>query len=190
MLLTITSLFEKIFLNNKKYFLYDLVMPKITYFVISLICIFLLCFALFLQHVGWLGVHYPPCPLCIFQRISFLGIALCCLGAYLINPVRKTFHLLAIAFAGAGLAVALRHAWVIAHPEVSCGIDPLEVFINQFSVVQAMPFFFKADGFCNVPLPPVFFLSVPSWSLLFFCVLFEHLVSTGWTLFKSSESSR
>ncbi len=176
-------------MSNKNIFLYDLVMPKITYLIISFICFFLLCFALFLQHVGWLGVHYPPCPLCIFQRIGFLGIALSCLGAYLISPLRKSFHLLAIIFALAGLAVALRHSWVIAHPEVSCGIDPLEVFINQFSFVESLAFFFKADGFCSTPLPPVFFLSVPSWSLLFFCVLFQNLTTSGWSLFRSKDNT-
>jgi disulfide bond formation protein DsbB len=65
---------------------------------------------------------------------------------------------------------------VIAYPESSCGLDPLEVFINQFSFVQAIPFFFKADGFCSMPLPPILFLSVPSWSLLFFCIFFILLI--------------
>jgi disulfide bond formation protein DsbB len=173
---------------QKKIFLYDLRMFKITHISTSLICLFLLCFALFLQHFGWLGAHYPPCPLCIFQRIGFLGIGLCSLGAYSVKPLRKVFHLLAIVFAFAGLAVALRHAWVLSHPETSCGVDPLEIFINQFSIVQSLPFFFKADGFCSMPLPPVFYLSVPHWSLLFFS-LFSIILTLQWFrifLFKKS----
>jgi disulfide bond formation protein DsbB len=132
------------------------------------LCFLLLGFALFLQHQGWMGVHYPPCPLCIFQRIGFLGIGISSLLAFLINPLRKLFGGLALVFAVFGLGVALRHNWVILHPETSCGIDPLEVFINQFSIVNTFPFFFKADGFCSMPLPPIFFLTVPQWSLFFF----------------------
>jgi disulfide bond formation protein DsbB len=146
-------------------------MIKKVHFLVFCLCIFLLGFALYLQHQGWLGVHYPPCPLCIFQRIGYLGIGLACLVAYLISPWRKLFNGIALLFALFGLGVALRHAWVIVHPESACGIDPLEVFINQFSIVNQLPYFFKADGFCSMPLPPVFFLTVPQWSLLFFCAL-------------------
>jgi disulfide bond formation protein DsbB len=143
-------------------------MNKKIYFLYFLTCFFLLGFALFLQHQGWEGVHYPPCPLCIFQRIGFLGIGFACLLAFFIRPMRIFFHWVAILFSVFGLGVALRHAWVIHYPETSCGVDPLEVFINQFSIVNQLSFFFKADGFCSLPLPPVFGLSIPQWSLLFF----------------------
>jgi len=147
-------------------------MSKNSYLFVFIICSCLLGFALYIQHIGWLGVHYPPCPLCILQRVAFLLIALMCLAAYCFEKSRKIFYYLALLSSLAGIATAIRHQWVIAHPESSCGLDPLEVFINQFSFVQAVPSFFKADGFCSMPLPPILFLSVPSWSLLFFCVLF------------------
>jgi disulfide bond formation protein DsbB len=127
--------------------------------------------ALVLQHYGWQGVHYPPCPLCILQRIAFLGVAIVSFFAYLLPRFRIPFHLLSLLAALGGLGIALHHQWVIYHPEVACGLDPLEVFINQFEIVRALPFFFKADGFCSMPLPPILYLSVPDWSLLFFCVL-------------------
>ena len=59
-------------------------MHKNFYLLISLICSFLLGFALFIQHQGWLGVHYPPCPLCILQRIAFLGLFFSCINAFLV----------------------------------------------------------------------------------------------------------
>jgi disulfide bond formation protein DsbB len=145
-------------------------MSKNSYLFIFIACSCLLGFALYIQHIGWLGVHYPPCPLCILQRIAFLLIALMCLMAYCFEKTRKVFYFLALLASLSGLAIALRHQWVIAHPEFSCGLDPLEVFINQFNIVQMAPSFFKADGFCSMPLPPILFLSVPSWSLLFFCL--------------------
>jgi disulfide bond formation protein DsbB len=147
-------------------------MSKNSYLFVFIACSCLLGFALYIQHIGWLGVHYPPCPLCILQRIVFLIIAMTCLMAYFFEKTRKILYYLALFTSLLGIAIALRHQWVIAHPESSCGLDPLEVLINQFSIVQAVPFFFKADGFCSMPLPPILFLSVPNWSLLFFCFFF------------------
>ena len=156
-------------------------MSKIYYLTLFLICSILLAFALWIQHYGWFGVQYPPCPLCIFQRVAFLMIALFCFCGFLFFPMKRIFHYLALFFAFIGLATALRHQWVIAHPEASCGLDPLEVWINQLPIVHAAPYFFKADGFCSMPLPPIFFLSVPLWSLLFFAV-FICLLSAPWFL--------
>jgi disulfide bond formation protein DsbB len=147
-------------------------MSKNSYLFVFIACSCLLGFALYIQHIGWLGVHYPPCPLCILQRIAFLLIALMSLMAFCFQKTRKFFYYLALLASISGMTIAIRHQWVIAHPESSCGLDPLEVLINQFSFVQAVPSFFKADGFCSMPLPPIFFMSVPNWSLLFFCLLF------------------
>ena len=146
-------------------------MPKTSYLLVSLLCFFLLGIALFLQHVGVNGVHYPPCPLCILQRIGFLFVGLSSLFAFFNTKIRISFHLFALFASLFGLIIALRHAYVIAYPEISCGLDPLEVFINQFEMVKALPFFFKADGFCSKPLPPIFGLSVPNWSLIWFLIL-------------------
>jgi disulfide bond formation protein DsbB len=156
-------------------------MSKNSYLFLFVACSCLLSFALYIQHLGWLGVHYPPCPLCILQRIAFLLIAVMCLMAFCFEKTKKIFYYLALLACLSGVVIALRHQWVIAYPESSCGLDPLEVFINQFSFVQAIPFFFKADGFCSMPLPPILFLSVPMWSLLFFAVLIC-LLSALWFL--------
>ena len=140
-----------------------------------LFCCFLLSIALFLQHVGLNGIHYPPCPLCILQRIGFLLVGISCLLAYFFSRSRLVFDLLAWLASLFGLLVALRHAYVIAYPQISCGLDPLEVFINQFDIVQTFSFFFKADGFCSSPLPPIIGLSVPNWSLIGFIILIMYL---------------
>jgi len=44
-----------------------------------------------------------------------------------------------------------------------------------------MPYFFKADGFCSMPLPPILFLTVPQWSLVFFS---GFLLMLLWALLK------
>ncbi len=144
----------------------------------------LVAFAVILQQVGYQGVSFLPCPLCILQRVGYLGVALACLLAAGISPLRKLFHGLAILTAGYGVAVAGHHVWLLSHPGESCGIDPLELWINQFQVVNALPWLFKADGLCSAKLPAILGLQVPEWSLLWFIVLFLVLLVT---LFKKQK---
>lgn len=146
-------------------------MKKSFYISLILICLFLLGSALWLQHQGYDGVNFAPCPLCILQRVSYAGIAVSCLFAIGLVRFRVFFHILAIISAVFGLSMAIRQLWVIANPNVSCGIDPLEVFINQIALTQSVPWFFKADGFCSAPLPPLLGLSVPVWSLIWLSIL-------------------
>ena len=153
-------------------------MRAIYYFFFSLICLGLLGTALWLQHYGYSGINYAPCPLCILQRIGYLGIGIACLFAGIFKPLRKLLHLVAIGFGLFGFAVACRQIWVIIHPTVSCGLDPLEVFINRFGLTQSAPWFFKADGFCSAPLPPLLGLSVPTWSVIWFAILLTSLIIT------------
>ena len=140
--------------------------------LLALFCFVALGVALFLQHIGLNGVYYPPCPLCILQRVAFLCVGMLCLVVYFLPKLAFVMHLSAWLSALFGLLVALRQAYVIAYPEVSCGLDPLEVFINQFWFVQQLPFFFKADGFCSMPLPPILGLSIANWSLIGLLSLF------------------
>ena len=141
------------------------------YLSFSAICLSLLSLALWLQHHGYQGVNFAPCPLCVLQRIAYLGMAAICLLALGFKNFRWIFNITSIGFLSFGLAVATRHLWVIAHPETLCGLDPLEVFINQFGLTQSVPWFFKADGFCSAPLPPLLGLSVPVWSFIWLAIL-------------------
>lgn len=162
-------------------------MKRIHYLIISLLCLCLLTTALYLQYWGYEGINFAPCPLCILQRVGYLGVMLFCLLAATFNSSRKLFHWFAIGSAGYGLATASRQIWVIIHPGSSCGIDPLEVFINQFALTRSIPWFFRADGFCSTPLPPILGLSVPAWSLVWFTILLVSLF-IGLFCFKSKKS--
>jgi disulfide bond formation protein DsbB len=146
-------------------------MKRSQYLLISLISLGLVVFAVILQQVGYQGVSFLPCPLCILQRVGFLGIAVACVMAASVDPLRKLFHGLAILAAGYGVAVAGHHVWLLSHPGASCGIDPLELWINQFQVVQGLPWLFKADGLCSAQLPAILGLQVPEWSLMWFSIL-------------------
>lgn len=148
------------------------------YFYLSFLSLGLVVFAVILQQTGYQGVSFLPCPLCILQRVGYLGIAIAGFMAAGFAPLRKWFHGLAIISAAYGLSVAGRQVWLLSHPETSCGIDPLETWINQFQLVKNLPWLFKADGLCSAQLPAILGLQVPEWSLLWFGVFFFILVIT------------
>jgi len=157
---------------------YDSYMSTLRYFYLSLFSLCLVIFAVLLQQSGYQGVSFLPCPLCILQRVGYLGVAIFCLLAIGISRLRPIFHILALISAAYGVSVAGRQVWLLSHPETSCGIDPLETWINQFQLSQVIPWLFRADGLCSARLPAIFGLQVPEWSLLWFTVLFLILLGT------------
>lgn len=157
-------------------------MQKKYYLYIVALCWSFIGYALFLQHLGWEGVLYAPCPLCILQRLAYLGIAKACLLAYLLPRYRKACHALGVLAGLLGLGVSARHLWVIANPTVSCGLDPLEIWINQWSLVRWFDWILKADGLCSAPLPPVFGVTVPVWSFIWLVILTITLTVTYFTV--------
>jgi disulfide bond formation protein DsbB len=153
-------------------------MKRTQYLFLSIFSLSLVIFAVILQQVGYQEVSFPPCPLCILQRIGYLGVAISCLLAASIPLLRKLFHGLAMLAAGYGVAVAGHHVWLLYHPGESCGIDPLELWINQFQVANKLPWLFKADGLCSAKLPAILGLQVPEWSLVWFATLLLVLLIT------------
>jgi len=157
-------------------------MSSVRYLYISLFSLGLVIFAVILQQSGYQGISFLPCPLCILQRVGYLAIAIFCFLAVGIPIFRKLFHALALLSAAYGVSVAGRQVWLLSHPETSCGIDPLEIWINQFQLSKDIPWLFKADGLCSAKLPAILGLQVPEWSLFWFSVLFLVLLVT---LFKN-----
>ena len=135
---------------------------------IALGCIAALCVAMYLQHV----MGMLPCPLCVIQRYLFLAVAvLCLIGVATRMP--KLWGGLALLGAIGGAGVAGRHVYILAHPGLSCGIDPLQTALNKVFTAEYLPFLFQANGMCEDALAPVLGLSIPQWSLVSFslCVL-------------------
>jgi disulfide bond formation protein DsbB len=132
--------------------------------------------ALYLQH----GLDMLPCPLCVIQRYLFIAIGVFALiGAYTSKP--KALAGLGLLAALGGLGTAGKHLWVLAHPGLSCGIDPMETFLNKIPTATALPFLFKADGLCEDALAPWFGLSIPQWSFLWFGLF---TLALGWALIR------
>jgi disulfide bond formation protein DsbB len=144
--------------------------------IVAVISFALLGVALYLQHVQ----NMLPCPLCIIQRYAFAAVGIICLVfAMLPRGAIKPGALLGALAALAGAGVAGWHLWVKAHPDVSCGIDPLETSLNNIPSAELLPFLFKADGLCTTEYDPILGLSIPQWSLFWFAV-FAILLIWAW----------
>ena len=151
-----------------------MIKPRTLLLSIAAACIALLAAAMVLQHV----MNMLPCPLCVIQRYLFLAIAIATLGGVAARQ-QKWGAGTALLCAVGGLGVAGRHLYILAHPGLSCGIDPLETSLNKVFTAHFLPFMFKADGLCEAALAPFFGLSIPQWAFLWFA-LFG--IALAWTL--------
>ncbi|MGO4381095.1 disulfide bond formation protein B [Pseudoduganella sp. RAF53_2] len=131
----------------------------------AIVCFGLIGVAMYLQHV----LYLLPCPLCVIQRYLFITIGIACLiGAFGKPKVGAGLGLLA---ALGGLVAVGKHLWVLAHPGLSCGIDPMETFLNKIPTATALPWLFYADGLCENATDGFLGLSIPQWSAIWFVIL-------------------
>ncbi|MCH8552563.1 MAG: disulfide bond formation protein B [Natronospirillum sp.] len=115
----------------------------------------------------------PPCPLCIFQRIGFMAVALVLLIAALHGPgtrgVRVYGGLLLVAgLVGAG--VALRHLWLQWSPPTTvaaCG-PGLQFMLDNYALSDALNAVFQGSGDCSDQHWSFLGFSIPGWSLIWF----------------------
>lgn len=145
--------------------------PRRVFAGFALIGLALLAEALILQHLKGLA----PCPLCVMQRAGFLLIVLIAAAGAIHQPsVRGAVgYSAALALmALAGMAVAIRHVWVLYHPKFGCGIDVLEQFVNDLPTAKLLPWLLHASGECTAPHEPIFGLHLPEWSLAWFSLAF------------------
>ncbi|MGV8916275.1 MAG: disulfide bond formation protein B [Pseudomonas sp.] len=144
--------------------------------LLGVICLAMIGGALYMQVV----LEEAPCPLCILQRYALLFIAIFAfIGAAM--PGRRSttvFEGLVILSALGGIAAAGRHAYILANPTESCGVDVLQPFVDGLPLASWFPLGFQVDGFCTTPYPPVLGLSLAQWALVAF-VLTAVLVPLG-----------
>lgn len=120
--------------------------------------------ALFMQH----GKGLQPCTMCIIQRYAFVLMGLSALFSLIVRfwPVRFLLLLVGLLGAMGGVIAAIRNLWVLSHPEILCGRDPIEIFLNNLPTAQWVPKVFVALGLCSDPIPPLLGLPLPAWSLI------------------------
>ncbi len=134
-----------------------------------MICLGLLAFALYLEHFKGLDA----CPLCIFQRIAYILIALVAFIAFIHNPKNLTlviYKSLTIIIAFSGALIAGRQVW-LQHlpPELvpECG-PGLDYMLNVFPFADAIKMVLTGSGECAEVKWRFVSLSIPEWSLFFF----------------------
>lgn len=133
----------------------------------SVICLGMLAFGLYLQHV----VGLEPCPMCIVQRYALLLVAVLAALAAL-SPRRGAWlagSLLILLVSGFGAFVAARQSWLQWNPPevLTCGRD-LYGMIEAFPLQRVIPMVFKGSGDCSAVDWTFLGGSIANWSFLVF----------------------
>ncbi|MBX2880677.1 MAG: disulfide bond formation protein B [Granulosicoccus sp.] len=118
-------------------------------------------------------LYLDPCPLCITQRLFYVGIGLfSVLGLLLIKRswAQRLFATLTSLSAIGGIATAARQVWLQHLPpdEVpECG-PGLQYWLENEPWLQTLSLLFKGDGNCAEVHWRFMGLSMGEWSLLWF----------------------
>jgi protein dithiol:quinone oxidoreductase len=145
--------------------------PRAVWAVVSALCVGLLAFGLYLQHV----VGLEPCPMCIVQRYTMVLVALAAgVGAWLCKG-RKAHVFLAVGLvvlAGWGAFVAARQSFLQWYPpEISsCGRD-FYGMIEAFPLQRVIPMVFRGSGDCSAIDWTFLGLTIANWSFLSFALM-------------------
>jgi protein dithiol:quinone oxidoreductase len=139
-----------------------------TYFLlIAIVSFAMVGAALYMQYAE----NLQPCPLCIMQRFAFIGIGIFSLLAVIAQNTRTLWQGLGMLSGVGGIAVAGYQVALLMNPKASCGIDPLENWVNSLPTAKLLPQVFYSDGLCTAPTPPILGLSIPAWSLIWLLIL-------------------
>jgi disulfide bond formation protein DsbB len=141
--------------------------PRAALALLALVCIGMLAFGQYLQHV----VGLEPCPMCIVQRYALILVAL--IAGLTAASGKRGMHVagsaLLLPSAGFGAYVAARQSWLQWHPPevLSCGRD-FYGMIETFPLQRAIPMIFKGSGDCSKVDWTFLGGSIANWSFLFF----------------------
>jgi disulfide bond formation protein DsbB len=150
--------------------------PRRVLVLLCTVCIGLLAYGLYLQHV----VGLVPCPMCIVQRYALLLVVLIAglAGASSKKGVHVGGSFLLMLTAGFGAFVAARQSWLQWYPPevATCGRD-FYGMIESFPLQRAIPMIFKGGGDCSVVDWTFLGGSIANWSFL--CFVAVTLVSVA-----------
>jgi len=145
---------------------------RLFYLSLFIICLSLLGFGLYLEHVQGL----EPCPLCSFQRIAYIVITVIALIGAIHNPqnvIRIVYNVLLIITALIGAGIAGRQTW-LQHlpPELvpECG-PGLEYMLEVFPFGEALKMILSGSGECAEVHWRFIGFSIAEWSLVCFATI-------------------
>ncbi|CAN1515049.1 DsbB Disulfide bond formation protein DsbB [Methylophilaceae bacterium] len=121
----------------------------------------------------WIQTRYQlnPCPLCISQRMVFMGLGLLFLITAFVKAntlLSKFFTLLLVLTTLGGAGVAIRHWWLQAHRDsiiADCGVG-FDYMFENFPLQKALTLVFRGTGDCAAIDWTFLGLSLPQMSLL------------------------
>jgi len=141
--------------------------PRRVLALICAVCIAMLAFGLYLQHVAGL----EPCPMCIVQRYALILVAVVAgITAFASRkPLLVAGSGLMALLASLGAFVAARQSFLQWYPppEASCGRD-LYGMIETFPLKRVIPMIFKGSGDCTKIDWTFLGLSIANWSFVAF----------------------
>ena len=143
--------------------------PRRVLALISVACVAMLAFGMYLQHV----VGLEPCPMCIVQRYALILVAvfagLASLGGK--KGWWMSFAVLAVVSGGFGAFTAARQSWLQWYPPevATCGRD-FYGMIENYPVSRAIPMIFRGSGDCSAIDWTFLGGSIANWSFVWFVV--------------------
>lgn len=156
--------------------------PRTVLALISLACVGLLGFGLYLQH----GLGLEPCPMCIVQRYALMLVAVVAglTAIFRSRGAHVTGSVLVVLIAGFGAFVAARQTWLQWYPPevASCGRD-FYGMIETFPLKRAVPMIFAGGGDCAAIDWTFLGGSIANWSFLCFVVLGLAALGLVWRRF-------
>lgn len=144
--------------------------PRRVLALVSVVCVAMLAFGLYLQHV----VGLEPCPMCIVQRYALVLVAIVTgLTAFTDRKgLLMTGSFVTLLLAGFGAFVAARQSFLQWYPPevASCGRD-FYGMIETFPLQRVIPMIFKGSGDCSKVDWTFLRLSIANWSFLCFSAI-------------------
>jgi disulfide bond formation protein DsbB len=144
--------------------------PRKVFAAMAALCMGLLAFGLYLQHV----VGLEPCPMCIVQRYALFAVALFSLLGVFVpgRAARAVLALLVVLMSGFGAFVAARQSWLQWNPPevLTCGRD-FYGMVESFPLKRAIPMIFRGSGDCTAIDWTFLGLTIANWSFLNFLLL-------------------
>jgi len=142
------------------------------YFSILAVCTALLAFGLYLEH----GLGLEPCPLCVFQRIAYIAIAITAFiglvhGFGRVSSLIYCGLMALAALIGAGIAgrqVWLQHLPADQVPACGPGLDYI---LDTFPLARALKMVLGGSGECAEVQWQFLGFSIAEWSLFCFVLL-------------------
>ena len=130
-------------------------------------CAGLMAYALYAQY----ELSLEPCPLCVFQRMSVIGMGIIFLVATLHHSsgmAGRVYAVLIGLISAGGAVVAGRHMWLQhlpPHELPSCG-PGFDYIMESFPLGEALSMIFKGSGECADVDWLFLGLSMPTWTLI------------------------